>query len=168
MSYKISNFEKLILSVIQEGFPGSKTPYKEMAAKAGIETKQLLEILQQWKHQGKLRRVGAIVNHFKVGLSGGAMVAWQVEPEDVEMVGKILAEFKEVSHAYERRTGQNWPYNVYTMIHGSDVHNIEQIVNRMSQACGISNYRILQTEKELKKVPPTYIKESTTKSNQDA
>lgn len=168
MTYKISNFEKRILAVIQGGFPRSQTPYKEMAAKEGITTEQLLEVLEQWKDQGKLRRIGAIVNHFKVGLSGGAMVAWQVEPEHVERVGTILAEFQEVSHAYERQTVQNWPYNIYTMVHGSSVQDIGQIVNRMSQLCGILTYRILHTEKEFKKVPPTYIRESGIKSNQDA
>jgi hypothetical protein len=30
----------------------------------------------------------------------------------------------------------------------------------MRQACGVFNYRILVTEKELKKVPPTYITKS--------
>jgi hypothetical protein len=53
------------------------------------------------------------------------------------------------------------------MIHGTGVQDIERIVKRMNHACGISTYRILHTEKELKKVPPTYIKESVNKSNQD-
>jgi len=111
-----------------------------------------------WKEQGKIRRIGAIVNHFKVGLGGAAMVVWQVEPEQSEQVGSILADFEEVSHAYERRTYENWPYNIYTMVHGKSIEDVQQAVRRMSQACGISNFRILITEKELKKVPPTYIK----------
>ena len=143
--------------MLKEGFPRSQNPYKDMAEKAGIDTEQLLAVLENWKRQGKLRRIGSIVNHFKVGLSGGAMVAWQVELERVEQVGTILAGFKEVSHAYERSMGENWPYNLYTMVHGADIQAVEQTVERMSRACGVSNYRILATEKELKKVPPTYI-----------
>jgi DNA-binding Lrp family transcriptional regulator len=157
MKYQISDIEKRILAVLQEGFPRSQTPYKNMAEQAGIDTKQLLAVLENWKQQGKLRRIGSIVDHLKAGLSGGAMVAWQVELERVEQVGTILAGFKEVSHAYERSTGENWPYNLYTMIHGADIKRVEQTVEHMSQACGVSNYRILATEKELKKVPPTYI-----------
>jgi len=30
----------------------------------------------------------------------------------------------------------------------------------MSQACGVSDYRILKTVRELKKVPPTYLPDS--------
>ena len=159
MKYQISDIERRILAVLQEGFPRSQTPYKDMAEHAGIDTKQLLAILENWRRQGKLRRVGSIVNHFKVGLSGAAMVAWQVELERVEQAGTIFAGFKEVSHAYERKTSENWPYNLYTMVHGADIQAVEQTVERMSRACWVSNYLILATEKELKKVPPTYITE---------
>ena len=85
------------------------------------------------------------------------MVAWRVEPERVEQVGTKLAGFKEVTHAYERKTTKNWPFNIYTMVHGADIQEVEKIVLSMSQACGLSDFRILATEKELKKVPPKYI-----------
>jgi DNA-binding Lrp family transcriptional regulator len=157
MKNKISDIERRILAVIQGGFPRSQTPYQDMAERVGIDTKELLGVLDNWKREGKLRRIGSIVDHFKVGLSGGAMVTWHVEPERVEQVGTILANFKEVSHAYERNTGENWPYNLYTMVHGADMPEVKQTVGLMSLACGVCNYRVLATEKELKKVPPTYI-----------
>ena len=167
MKYHLSDIEKRVLAVLQEGFPRSESPYKEMAEKAGIETKQLLSVSENWKREGKLRRIGAIVDHFKVGLAGGAMVVWEVEEERVEQVGEKLAGFREVSHAYERNTVENWPYNVYTMVHGANFEEVEKTAARMSQACGVSNYRILVTEKELKKVPPTYITESEAKTKEE-
>jgi len=157
MDSPLSDIEIKVLAVLQEGFPESRNPYKDMAEKAGMETEQFLAVLQDWKRRGKIRRIGAIVNHFKVGLSGGAMVAWQVEPERIEEVGNILSGFGQVSHAYERQTADNWPYNIYTMVHGADVREVERTVSQMSRACGITTYKILITEKELKKVPPTYI-----------
>ncbi|UCE47073.1 MAG: hypothetical protein JSW47_15875 [Phycisphaerales bacterium] len=157
MKCQLTDVERSILAVLQGGFPRSRTPYKDAAAQAGISTEQLLAVLRDWKDQGKLRRIGAIVHHEKVGLSGAAMVAWRVDREVVERVGTTLAGFEEVSHAYERRTEENWPYNVYTMVHGTDTGDVEQTVRRMSEACGIREYRILTTERELKKVPPTYV-----------
>ncbi len=97
------------------------------------------------------------MNHFKVGLGAGAMVVWKVGPELTKEVGEVFAGFREVSHAYERHTDKNWPYSLYTMVHGKSDEDVQRTIRRMSQACGISNYRILVTEKELKKVPPTYI-----------
>lgn len=157
MENQISDIERRILAVLQGGFPRSETPYKDMAELVGIDTKQLLAVLDDWKREGKLRRIGSIVDHFKIGISGGAMVAWRVEPERVEQVGTKLAGFKEVTHAYERKIAENWPFNLYTMVHGADIHEVEQTIERMSQAAGVSDYRILATKKELKKVSPTYI-----------
>lgn len=170
MEYLLSDIDRRVLAVLQGGFPRSQTPYKDMAERVGISTEQLLAILECWKRDGKLRRIGSIVDHFKVGLSGGAMVTWQVEPQRVEQVGAMLAAFKEVSHAYERGTAENWPFNLYTMVHGADIREVEQTVQRMSRACGVSNYRILTTEKELKKVPPTYFPSGPTvpRKNNDA
>ncbi len=159
MEYQISDVEKSILAALQGGFPRSQTPYKDAAEQAGISTEQLLGVLRDWKGQGKLRRIGSIVHHEKVGLSGGAMVAWLVDPEHVERVGTTLAGFKEVSHAYERTTAENWPYNVYTMVHGTDMEAVKKTVERMSETSAVSNYRILNTKRELKKVPPTYVTE---------
>ena len=160
MKNHISDMERRILDVLQEGLPRSQTPYKDMAQQIGMETNELLTVLKDWKKQGKLRRIGAIVNHFKVGLPAGAMVVWQVESERAVEIGQILAGFKEVSHAYQRQTRENWPYNLYTMVHGKSEEEVQLVVKRMSQACGVSDYRILTTEKELKKVPPTYIMDS--------
>lgn len=157
MQEHLSDNERKVLVVIQKGFPSGQTPYKDMAEYAGIEVDELLEVLKGWKEQGKLRRIGAILNHFKVGLPAGGMVVWKAEPGRVEEAGQILSGFQEVSHAYERRTYDNWPYNLYTMVHGSSDQQVEQVVERMSRASGVSDYRILSTVKELKKVPPTYI-----------
>lgn len=168
MEHQISEVEKKVLAALQAGFPRSRTPYKDAAEQAGISTEQLLAVLRDWKEQGKLRRIGAIVHHEKVGLSGGAMVAWQVDRDAVEQVGAILAGFEEVSHAYERRTAEKWPYNVYTMVHGIDARQVERTVKNMSEACGVRDYRVLTTERELKKVPPTYIINDARSSMLDA
>lgn len=157
MKKTISDIERRVLAAVQGGFPRSQTPYQDMAEQVGMSTEQFLSILKRWKQEGRLRRVGAIVDHFRVGLSGGAMVVWRAEPERIEKVGKLLAGFREVSHAYERQTYDHWPYNLYTMVHGANTQEVEKTVERMSQACGISDYRMLTTTKELKKVPPTYV-----------
>ncbi|MFA6425241.1 MAG: Lrp/AsnC family transcriptional regulator [Phycisphaerae bacterium] len=157
MKSQLSETERKVLAVIQDGFPNSLSPYRDMAEKAGMETERFLSVLKKWKLDGRLRRIGAVVNHFKAGVGAGAMVAWRVEPERVEKTGQILAGFKEVSHAYERRISENWPYNLYSMVHGKSNEGVERIIKKMSEACDISEYRVLFTEKELKKVPPTYI-----------
>ena len=157
MKKLLSDTEKRILAALQHGLPQTLTPYEDVANRAGIPTDQLLNILKGWKKSGKIRRMGAIVNHFNIGLSAGSMVTWQVAPDRIEEVGEILASFEQVSHAYERPGNENWPHNLYTMVHGSDPDDVHQTVMKMSSACGVSEFKELTTERELKKVPPTYI-----------
>jgi DNA-binding Lrp family transcriptional regulator len=155
----MSDLERKVLAALQGGLPMSRTPYQDLARQAQIETDELLRVLADWKKDGKLRRIGGIVNHFKVGSGAGAMVVWQVEPERAEAVGKMLAGLAKVSHAYERETSENWRYNIYTMVHAGDADELAMTIERMSKTCDVTEYRVLATERELKKAPPTYITE---------
>ncbi len=159
MAKSISDIERKILAALQDGLPNSRTPYADLAREIGISTDELLAVLEAWKREGKLRRIGAVVNHFQVGLGEGAMVVWKVEPQRVAEVGAVLAGFEEVSHAYERQTAPGWDYNLYTMVHGTTREAVRRTVERMSQAVGVSDYQILATRRELKKVPPKYVQE---------
>lgn len=159
MAKAVNDIERRILAALQDGLPNSRTPYADLAREIGIATEELLATLEAWKKEGKLRRIGAVVNHFRVGLSEGAMVVWKVEPERIAEVGAVLAGFEEVSHAYERQTAPGWDYNLYTMVHGTTAEAVRRTVERMSQTVAVSDYQILTTRKELKKVPPRYIQE---------
>ncbi len=146
-----------ILAALQEGLPRSRTPYRDLARKVGISTDELLRVLKAWRKDGTIRRMGAIVDHLQVGYAEGAMIVWKVAPERTEGVGTLFAGFAEVSHAYERQTAPGWEYNLYTMVHGATQEAVRRTVERMSRAAGVSDYRILATRKELKKVAPRYV-----------
>lgn len=157
MAIDLTEIERKLLAEIQHGLPATSSPYKDVAAKIGVDIEDVLDILNSWKKDGRMRRVGAIVNHFKVGLQGGAMVVWQVEKDKIKAVGEQLASFSEVSHAYERPSSDQWPYNLYTMVHGRGGDEVEATIQKMSDETGMKNYMQLETVRELKKVPPTYI-----------
>jgi len=157
LAESVSDIERRILAALQNGLPNSRTPYTDLAREIGISTEELLATLDAWKRDGKLRRIGAVVNHFRVGLAEGAMVVWKVEPQRIAEVGAVLAGFEEVSHAYERRTSPGWEYNLYTMVHGTTREAVQRTVQRMSEAVGVLEYQVLWTRKELKKAPPKYV-----------
>ncbi|MHC4061516.1 MAG: hypothetical protein ACYSUC_06210 [Planctomycetota bacterium] len=46
---------------------------------------------------------------------------------------------------------------IYTMVHAVSAEELHRTIERMSEACGVAKYRVLVTEKELKKTPPRYI-----------
>lgn len=156
MNDELTENERRILSVLQQGLPADRTPYRIMARRAGVAPQQLLKVLKSWKRQGRLRRIGAVVNHFKVGLPAAAMLCWRVEPQRLEKAAKLLVGFKQVSHAYERTPAGNFPYNLYAMVHGTDPDNVHRTIERIGRVCGLTGCRIMETEKELKKTPPRY------------
>jgi hypothetical protein len=84
------------------------------------------------------------------------MVVWEVGPERAEEVGAIFASFREVSHCYQRPTLPNWPYRLFTMIHGSSPEVCKEIAQRMAEAAGVESYDLLFTEEELKKTTMAY------------
>jgi DNA-binding Lrp family transcriptional regulator len=152
-----NDVERRILAALQEGLPRSRTPFADMAREVGISTSELLAVLERWKADGTMRRIGAIVDHFRVGVGEGAMVVWKVAPARTAEVGAVFAGWAEVSHAYERQTPPGWEYNVYTMVHGTTREEVQRTVERMSRAAGVAEYEILWTVRELKKVPPKYV-----------
>lgn len=153
----LNDVECKVLSAIQYGLPMSQTPYQDVAAQVGIPTSQLLGILSRWKADGKIRRLGAIVNHFQMGRGHGAMVAWNVPAARAEEVGTLFASFEKVSHAYRRPAKPHWPYTLYTMVHADSAGDLKQTIDAMASQSGLKDFRCLRTVRELKKVPPTYI-----------
>ena len=157
MENALSVTERKVLAAIQHGMPNSLTPYKDLAEETGMTTESLLAMLRDWQKTGKIRRLGAIVNHFQLGRGAGAMVVWAVPEKDIEKVGEMFASFPDVSHAYQRPTSKAWPYSLYTMVHASSGEELESTLQEMSESSGITNFSALKTVRELKKVPPTYI-----------
>ena len=153
----LSVLEKKILSAIQYGMPMSLSPYQDLAGQIGITPEQLLGMLRDWKADKRIRRLGAIVNHFQMGHGVGAMVVWSVPDERVLEVGELFASFPKVSHAYQRPLRKQWSYNLYTMVHATSKEELETTIRTMSKQSGVAEFRDLKTVKELKKVPPTYI-----------
>lgn len=157
MKTTLNDLERKILAAIQGGIPISRSPYQDISKNIGIPVDLLLATLRQWKVEGKIRRLGAIVNHFQMGHGFGAMVAWNVPDDRINQVGQLFASFSKVSHAYQRLSNDQWPYNLYTMVHACDNCELETTLNTMSAESGITEFRALKTARELKKVPPTYI-----------
>ena len=153
----LSDAEKKVLNAIQHGMPMTLEPYQDLADTIDIAPEQVLQMLRDWKNDKRIRRLGAIVNHFQMGHGIGAMVVWNVPEKDADQIGQQFASFSKVSHAYRRPSKKNWSFNLYTMVHATCADELEKTIRDMSSQSGISEFRALKTVRELKKVPPTYI-----------
>jgi len=87
-------------------------------------------------HSGVINRLGAMVNHNKLGFTANAMFACRAPKSRVIEIGQKLAAVKIVSHCYERKTFKGWPYNIFAMMHGSSMADIRKTVERFVKKRG--------------------------------
>ncbi len=152
----INELDKKIINLLQGDLPLTPTPFADVAEQLGIYEKRLLARIRELKEQGIIRRFGATLRHQEAGFSSNAMVVWKVPNERIEEVGKALAGFREVSHCYQREPQGDWPFNLYSMVHGSDPEACRKIAERMSREVAVAEYDLLFSRKEFKKTSMTY------------
>lgn len=152
----INERDKSIIGLIQGDLPLEKRPFEKMAESIGMTEDEFLKRIKSLKERGIIRRFGATLRHQEAGFSSNAMVAWIVPDDRIEEVGTAMAEFKEVTHCYQRRPQKDWRYNLFTMVHGDDKEACFQVAKLMSQATGMDKYILLFSEKEFKKTSMAY------------
>jgi len=152
----LTELDKKIIASIQGDIPITERPYLEIAEHLGISEELLLERLEKLCDEGVIRRFGATLRHQKSGYEANAMVAWQVDEADIDSVGERMAAFREVSHCYRRNPPNDWPYNLYTMIHAIDEASCREIARSISIETSIDNYTLLFSREELKKTSMEY------------
>lgn len=141
---------------LQGDFPLVPEPYRPMAERIGLSEAGLFDVARSMQSQGYLRRVAAVLHHREAGFRANAMGVWVVPPERSEEVGKIMGSFKGVSHCYLRPTYPDWPYSIFTMVHGQKDEDCQELIGAISKAAGIQEYALLYSTKEYKKIRLKY------------
>jgi len=141
-----------LLQVAQDGLKLEERPYRIWGEALGIGENEVIFRLQAMEKEGIIRRFAATIGHRALGILANALIAWKVPSQRVEEVGSIYAAAEEVTHCYERATAEDWPYNIYTMVHSRSREECLQIADRLSARSGISDYIVLFSEKEYKKI----------------
>ena len=142
----------LLLKVAQDGLSLTDRPYQTWGEVLGISEEEVIDRLQALEREGVVRRFAATIGHRALGIVANAMIAWIVPPERVVATGELFAAADEVTHCYERTTAADWPYNLYTMVHSRSRDDCLRIAEQLSRQSGISDYTVLFSEREYKKI----------------
>jgi siroheme decarboxylase len=153
---QLNELDKRIIARLQGDIPLQPEPFVAVAAEIGIREEELLEKIDLYLEAGVLRRLGTILRHHKAGFHANAMCGWIVPEERVEEAGSVMATFKEASHVYLRPTYPDWPYNLFTMLHGKTNGDLEQTAEKIAEATGIREYKMLYSTREFKKTSMLY------------
>jgi DNA-binding Lrp family transcriptional regulator len=133
----MSDLDLAIVRATQAGLPLVPEPYAEVAGKIGISEEALLARLEAMLADGRMRRIGAVPNHYALGYRANAMTVWDVDDAQVDALGRRVGALPFVSHCYRRpRRPPGWPYNLFAMVHGRDRAETQKLVEEIVPILG--------------------------------
>jgi DNA-binding Lrp family transcriptional regulator len=152
----LSPLETNAVRVVQEDLANVERPFAVYGEALGVDEEQVLDLLRSFKERKLMRRFAAVMNHRSAGFKANAMGVWAVPEAQLEEIGPQMAGFAAVSHCYRRPTYEDWPYNVFTMVHGRSARDCEQTIEAIRTETGVDEYCLLWSVKEYKKVRVRY------------
>jgi DNA-binding Lrp family transcriptional regulator len=115
-----------LVRATQGGLPLVAEPYAALSREVGIPEAEVVQRLARMLADGRIRRIGAVPNHYALGYTANAMTVWDVDDGAVETLGRKVGALPFVSHCYRRpRRLPDWPYNLFAMVHGKDRRETE-------------------------------------------
>ena len=153
---QLGETDKRMIRVLQQHLPVESRPFDSWAEQVGVTVDQLLSAATRYREQGLMRRFSAVLRHRQIGVSANAMGVWVVPPQRQDAFGEVAAQNPAVSHCYLRPTYPDWPYSIFTMVHGRSRDECEATLAAISLAGGIKDYTSLYSTVEFKKVRVRY------------
>lgn len=150
----LDSIDEKILLALSGDIEISATPFRGVADELGITEAEVLERTQKLKDQGIIKRIAPILYHHRTSFQFNALTLWSVESADKDALAEFLISFDHVSHVYERRAEEHWPYTIYGMMHGKTDSDIKGIITAVAEKFDPIEYRVIYTEKEFKKISP--------------
>jgi DNA-binding Lrp family transcriptional regulator len=129
----LNDIDRQLVAAIQGGLPLVRRPWAAIGAQLGLDESAVIRRVEELQANGLIKRMGVVVRHRALGYNANAMVVWNVPDDEIERVGRLLADEPCVTLCYQRpRRMPHWPYNLFCMIHGrardSVLRRIEQMV----------------------------------------
>ena len=152
----ITPTDQRMIRVLQQDLQIIERPFDGWAAQAEVTLEQLLEAARRYESESRMRRFSAVLRHREVGFGANGMGVWVVPPEKQEEFGQTAATFDSVTHCYLRPSYEDWPYNIFTMVHAPTEEQCNGVLSAISKATGITRYSALYSTKEYKKTRLKY------------
>ena len=129
--------ERALAAALGRGLPITEEPYKAVADMLGLQEAEVTAGLSAMLDSGAIRRIAAVPNHYRVGVTANGMSVWDVADERIEALGPKVGALPFVTHCYRRpRHLPDWPYNLFAMVHGQDRSEVERKVETIAALLG--------------------------------
>jgi DNA-binding Lrp family transcriptional regulator len=129
--------DRRIVLATQTGLPLHPRPYHWLASELGVTPQLIMERLNAMLADGRIRRIGVVPNHYRLGYVANGMTVWDVPDECIHEAGQEVGRLEYVSHCYHRpRQLPEWPYNLFAMVHGHSREEVDLQVDRIAALLG--------------------------------
>ena len=137
MTERIDAIDRAIIRATQAGLPLVPRPYHALADALGVSAETVMARLQRMLEDGIIRRIGAVPNHYALGLAHNAMTVWDVEDAALGDLGRRVGGLAFVTHCYHRpRHPPLWPYNLFAMVHGHSEGEVAAKIAAIAETLG--------------------------------
>lgn len=144
------------IRVLQEDLPMIELPFAVLAEQAETNEAELFAWMRRMEHFGYMRRFAALLHQHQAGFLANALVVWQPPMAQVDHYGEQIALFRAVSHCYRCPTYPNWPYPLFTMVHGQSQAACRDLVAQIEERVGTCPHKSVLSVKEYKKARVKY------------
>ena len=148
----LSRLDVQLVRELQKDLLLEPRPFRPAAERLQMSEDELLGHARRMIDDGVMRRFAAVLHHRKAGFKSNAMGVWRVPEDRVEEIGFQMGSFNSVSHCYQRPVYPDWPYNIFTMVHGHTSEDCERILAAIAEHTGVTDYISLYSTREYKKV----------------
>ena len=156
-TYKgLDSVDRSILQFLQDQLPINPSPYRDLSVQLGVQEEEIVERIQNLISKGIIKRIGAIPYHHSIGYSHNALVVWDIPLPFASFVTTTVADLSYVSHCYFRQCPPQFPYPLFTMIHGTSEQDLIAKIQTLSESFQCKHYQILKSIKEWKKTSMNY------------
>ena len=152
--HPLPDLDRQLVLATQSGLPLDARPYHRLADRLGVTPEQVMERINAMLDDGRIRRIAAVPNHYRLGYVANGMSVWDIPDEDIHNAGREVGALDFVSHCYHRpRALPDWPYNLFAMVHGHSREEVAVLVARIADILGKRQrqHDILYSSRILKK-----------------
>ncbi|HOF17268.1 MAG TPA: AsnC family transcriptional regulator [Phycisphaerae bacterium] len=147
----LNDEQRRIVRALQADLPATSDAFAAPAAQAGLDADMLLVHAADFLAAGWMRRYAAVLHHRAAGAAENLLAAWRVDPAAADAAGAAAAQVRTVSHCYLRPGAADWPYSLYTMIHGASRDDCLTAVRQIETLTGLQRPALLWTGREYAK-----------------
>jgi DNA-binding Lrp family transcriptional regulator len=133
----LDDTDRKLISATQTGISIERSPYQKIANDIGVTQDDVMQRLKHMLSYGVIRRIGAVPNHYRLGLTANGMTVWDVDNDKAIELGNIIGQLDFVSHCYQRpRHMPLWRYNLFAMVHGHTRNEVNKKVKQIEALLG--------------------------------